>query len=320
MLQLWWKRGKIGMMKKCLIFILTLTLFTGIFGLESHAAESEVFLDPFPIYRLSLTKDEETVMYTAFYMQDFEGNIYLISSAFAGAAMRDGWEATLHTASGEKDVEHLKNENGICYLKAEIPEQICLLELEDDDEYEDGYLLCAKKTEEKAADGSVITKYTWGKWYVDFLGWHRNGSYYVNDEIYMSKVYLEDVKLYGAPLVNLYGDSIHLIGTLYLDVNYCPIVVDFRKLGLSEEYAIGKAEVSEDNDMISDFMVDQLNALAASEEEVVINIDTLPEIEEEVISETEKQSVSESNNLPMAIAGVVVAAAVIYFRKRKQNT
>lgn len=317
MLQLWWKRGKIGMMKKCLIFILTLTLFTGIFGLESHAAESEVFLDPFPIYRLSLTKDEETVMYTAFYMQDFEGNIYLISSAFAGAAMRDGWEATLHTASGEKDVEHLKNENGICYLKAEIPEQICLLELEDDDEYEDGYLLCAKKTEEKAADGSVITKYTWGKWYVDFLGWHRNGSYYVNDEIYMSKVYLEDVKLYGAPLVNLYGDSIHLIGTLYLDVNYCPIVVDFRKLGLSEEHAIGKTDVSESDNTISDFMAEQLNSMDVLNEEVVINTDILPEIEVQDAAETEEQIVSESNYLPVVIAGVAVLAIIEFYRKKK---
>ena len=181
------------MMKKCLIFILMLTLCTGIFGLESHAAESEIFLDPFPIYRMSLTKDNETVMYTAFYVQDSEGNIYLISSAFAGAAMRDGWKATLHTASGEKRVEHLKNENGICYLKAEIPEQSIILEIEDDDDYEDGRILCAKKVEEKAEDGSVITRYTWGKWYVDFIGWYQNGAYYINDEMYMSKVYLEDV-------------------------------------------------------------------------------------------------------------------------------
>lgn len=49
------------MTKKCLIFILMPMLCTGIFGLESHAAESEVFLDPFPIYRMSLTKDNETV-------------------------------------------------------------------------------------------------------------------------------------------------------------------------------------------------------------------------------------------------------------------
>lgn len=308
------------MMKKCLIFILMLTLCTGIFVLESHAAESEVFLDPFPIYRMSLTKDNETVMYTAFYVQDSEGNIYLISSAFAGAAMRDGWKATLHTASGEKEVECLKYTDGICYLKAEIPEQSIILEIEEDDDYEDGRILCSKKVEEKAEDGSVITRYTWTKWYVDFIGWYQNGAYYINDEMYMSKVYLEDVKLYGAPLVHFSSDNITVMGTLYLDVNYCPIIVDFRKLELSEEHAIGKTDVSESDNTISDFMAEQLNSMDEVNDEVVINTDTLQEIKEQATAEAENQIDSENKYLPVVIGGAAVIAAIFYFRKRKQNT
>jgi len=306
-------------MKKCLIFILMLTLCTGIFGLESRAAESEVFLDPFPIYRMSLTKDNETVMYTAFYVQDSEGNIYLISSAFAGAAMRDGWEATLHTASGEKSVEHLKNENGICYLKAEIPEQSIILEIEEDDVYEDGRILCAKKVEEKAEDGSMITRYTWSKWYVDFIGWYQNGAYYINDEMYMSKVYLEDVKLYGAPLVHFSSDNITVMGTLYLDVNYCPIIVDFRKLGLSEEHAIGKSDLSESNNTISDFMAEQLNSMDEVNDEVVINTPALQKGKEQIVEESRDWSVSENDYQPVVIGGAVVIAAIFYIRKRKQK-
>ena len=307
------------MTKKCLIFILMLTLCTGIFGLESHAAESEVFLDPFPIYRMSLTKDNETVMYTAFYVQDSEGNIYLISSAFAGAAMRDGWKATLHTASGEKRVEHLKNENGICYLKAEIPEQSIILEIEDDDDYEDGRILCAKKVEEKAEDGSVITRYTWGKWYVDFIGWYQNGAYYINDEMYMSKVYLEDVKLYGAPLVHFSSDNITVMGTLYLDVNYCPIIVDFRKLGLSEEHAIGKIDLFESNNTISDFMAEQLNSIDDVNDEEVINTPALQASKEQIVVESRDGSVSEKNYLPVVIGGATVIAVAYYYFNRRKN-
>ncbi len=310
------------MMKKCLIFILMLTLCTGIFGLESHAAESEVFLDPFPIYRMSLTKDNETVMYTAFYVQDLEGNIYLISSAFAGAAMRDGWKATLHTASGEKEVECLKYTDGICYLKAEIPEQCIILEIEEDDIFEDGYVLCANKEEEKASDGSMSTKYTWKKWYVDFIGWYSNSNsgYYLNDEIYMANVYLEDVKLYGAPLVHFTSDNITVMGTLYLDVNYCPIVIDFRKLGLSEEYAIGKTDVSESDNTISDFMAEQFNSIEVSNEEVVINTPALQESKEQIVEESRNQAVFENNYLPVIVAGAVVIAAVFYFKKQKQKS
>lgn len=289
------------MKKRCLIFILLMTLFTGILGMESHAAESEVFLDPFPIYRMSLTKGEETVMYTAFYVQDTEGNIYLISSAFAGAAIKDGWEATLHTASGEKEVEYLRNDYGVAYLKAEIPEQGYILEIEDDEDYEDGRILCAKKTEEKAENGSVVTKYTWSKWYVDFLGWYQHGSYYINDEIYMSKVYLEDVKLYGAPLVHMTSDNIYVIGTLYLDVNYSPIIVDFRKTGLDEAYAIGKVDVDEEKNEISAFMAEQLNSIAGTDEEIKVT------------------EVSENNTLLIVIAGAAVVAVTVYFKKRKQK-
>ena len=307
--------------KKYLVFLLTICLFTGLFGMESHAAEMEQFLDPIPIYRLSLTKDKETMMYTAFYMQDLKGNIYLISSAFAGAAMNDGWSAALHTSSGEKRVEHLKTENGISYLKAEIPENSFFPVIQDAEEYEDGSLLCAKKVEKKIEnlDDAVITSYTWSKWYVDFIGWYEVDGFYINDEMYMSKVYLEDVKLYGAPLVNLSSDSIKVIGTLYLDENYCPIVVDFRKLGLSESYAIGKVNASDTNQTMSDTMMKQLNSMDVLGDDVFIDTDTLPEIEVEAAAENEGQMDSEKNYLPVVIGGVAVIAAIFYIRKRKQK-
>lgn len=233
--------------------------------------------------------------------------------------MRDGWKATLHTASGEKEVECLKYTDGICYLKAEIPEQSIILEIEDDDDYEDGRILCAKKVEEKAEDGSVITRYTWGKWYVDFIGWYQNGAYYINDEMYMSKVYLEDVKLYGAPLVHFSSDNITVMGTLYLDVNYCPIILDFRKLGLSEEHAIGKIDLFESNNTISDFMAEQLNSIDDVNDEEVINTPAFQESKEQIAVESTDGSVSENNYLPVVIGGAVVIAAIFYIRKRKQK-
>jgi len=302
-------------MKKYLIFLLAMILFTGIFGIDSHAAEIDDYMNDFPVFRLSLTKDNEEVMYTAFYAQDYNKKTYLLSSAFVGGAMEDGWTAVLHTSSGQIKVEHLLTENGVSYLKAEIPKGYVPVELDNPDTIgtiEGGRLLCSNKVI-KEIDKFKVTSYTWQTWRVEFSDWYHENGYYLNEEQYLAEHYLEEVKLFGAPLLEIYADHVYLIGTLYVDEYHRPVVRDFRVTGFSESGAIGKTEeVSKNMNTFSDDMMAQFHAMEVLNDEIFTSKDTLPEIKEQ----------NDLENTPLLlilVGGAATVAAVLFLKKGKQK-
>ena len=315
--------------KKYLVFLLAMIMFTGILGIESHATQLESYVEPVPTFRLSLTKDKETVSYTAFYALDLEGNVYLLTSAFAGAAMEDGWTATLHTSAGQKNVEHLKTENGVSYLKAIVPGNYYMFKISKDTSIEAESLIYSEKVEKKIknVNDATITGYSWTRSSVDFSDWSLDNGYYIWDDHYFTENYLAETKCYGAPLISL--SSLELFGTLYMDENYRPVFRDFRRTGLVKDAAIGKVEP----DTVE--VTVRSNDIGALEEEKVINTDTLLQLEkleiaeleegifteneEKVAAETGGQMVSENNYLPVVIGGAVVIVAIFYIRKRKQK-
>lgn len=308
-------------MKKYLVFLLAMILFTGIFGIESHATQLEWYVEPMPVFRLSLTKNKETMIYTAFYALDLEGNVYLLTSAFAGAAMEDGWTATLHTSAGLKSVEHLKTENGVSYLKATVPGNYYMFKISNDTSIEAGSLIYSGKVEKKIEniDDVTITGYTWKKLSLDFSEWYLENGYYIWDDHYFAKNYLEEAKLYGAPLISSY--SLELFGTLYMDENYHPVFRDFRRTGLVKDAAIGKVEP----DTVE--VTVRSNDMSVLEEEKVTNPDALlqlekleiAELEEGIFTETEEQMILERNYLPVVIGSVAVIAASYYYFNRRKN-
>ena len=315
--------------KKYLVFLLAMILFTGIFGIESHATQLEWYVEPMPVFRLSLIKDKETMIYTAFYALDLEGNVYLLTSAFVGAAMEDGWTATLHTSAGPKSVEHLKTENGVSYLKAIVPGNYYMFKISNDTSIEAGSLIYSRNVDKKIEnmDSVKITSYTWVKLSLDFSDWYLENGYYIWDDHYFAENYLKEAKIYGAPLIS--SSSLELFGTLYMDENYHPVFRDFRRTGLVKDAAIGKVEP----DTVE--VTVRSNDIGALEEEKVINTDTLLQLEkleiaeleegifteneEKVAAETGGQMVSENNYLPVVIGGAAVIAAIFYIRKRKQK-
>jgi len=307
--------------KKYWVFLLTICLFAGFFGMESHAAELEQYGGALPFFRLSLTKEKESMIYTAYYAMDSEGNIYLLTSAFVGAAMEDGWTATLHTSSGQMNVGHLKTENGVSYLKATVPGTYYMFKIPVDTSIDSASLIFANRAEKKIEniEDFTITSYVWSRQEIDFSQWLLHDGYHLWDDHYFAKNYLDEVKVFGAPLINI--SMTELFGTLYMDENYRPIIRDFRRTGLVKDAAIGKVEPD------TVYVTARSNNLGAMDEEFVVNTDQLLKLEEleivdledELFIEGEGQMISENRYLPVVIDAVAVIAAIFYIRKRKQK-
>ncbi len=306
------------MMKKCLTFILITTFLIGVLRMETYAAE-EKFLTTIPAFRLSLVNDEESMMYTAYYAQDYFENTYLLSSAFVGAAMEDGWTATLHTSSGEKKVEHLLTEHGVSYLKAEIPKEYAPLKVADVDTATyllGGDLIHLKGNDE--SDESTNVKYVWAKYDIDFLDWLHENGYYLNEDLIYQEAYLNEVKQYGAPIVQKYGEDTFLLGAMHVDESYHPIIRDFRVVQLSTSGSIGKVEkIVENINETSDVTESYVEETNDSEKKNAINTNEIAEDEAQDIIEVEDQKNSELNYFPLVAAGIVVIVTALYFKKKK---
>lgn len=235
--------------KKMLLMIAVLAVLGGFLGFSNRAFATEA--PTLPVFAILLQNDEDAVAMTAFYVQDEEGSTYLVTSAYAGALIQEGYEAMLFSESSLMDVEYLTTENNISFINAKGVEASTPFKLSELSSASEGVMrfMTFSNEELQVSQKEIV-----------FSDWEKSGDHYQSSDKLENVVYL------GAPVLEKESDGV--IGTVFMDQETHLILIDMRNMSFPEEgviVAAAKASEAPEKEEETEPMTEEPKAVESSE-------------------------------------------------------
>lgn len=213
---------------KDLLIVLTLCMAL-LFGRETMYALQMETTDvdvEIPVFMLLMEGEENSYLTTAFYVQDANGNTYLLSSVYATAYLDAGYKLSVVAEGFWEDVTAAEADvdNGLSYLKVNNIEGITPFVSESTMDDKNGVLAFLSMEDQKfiVEAGNI-----------DISGFNKsNGVYYIGSYIEST----EDLLLLGAPYLK--AESAGVMGMVSMTTDSEVVVYDLTQLDFKEEMAI----------------------------------------------------------------------------------